>query len=379
MNGYAAALSRHPLPAHAVGEVAGEVLDALHGADPDLLWCSLTPHHAGALDDVVHALDALLGPRVLVGATAAGVLGGGHEVELGPGLAVFAATLPDTTLVPVHLRARPGAGGVDVEGWPDAAADADLLLTAVDPFSVPVDAVLAHLRDRAPGLAVLGGLASAANGVNRLVLDGEILADGMVGVALTDAPVRVVVSQGCRPVGEPLVVTDGGPGRIAELGGRPVADRLRELADAVPIEDRDLVRHGLTVGFAVDEHDVGSPRCDHLVREILGVERRTGSLTVAEGETVGRTIRFHVRDAAAADQDLRLLLADPDVDARAVLAFTCTGRGRALFGVPDHDVSVIEDRFGTIPVAGMACAGEIGPVGGRSHLHSFTAALACFT
>lgn len=379
MSTYAAALSRHPVPAHAVGEVAGEVLEALRGADPDLCWLSVTPHHVGALDDIVHALDAVLGPRVLVGATGTGVVGGGHEVELGPGLAVFAATLPATTLVPVHLRAVAGPDGAEVAGWPDAADDCDLLLTAVDPYTVPVDAVLDRLGRRRPGLRVLGGLASAANGVNRLVLDGAVLGDGMVGVACAGAPVVPVVSQGCRPVGEALVVTAGSPGRIDALGGRPVPECLHELAATLPEADRTLLRHGLTVGFAVDEGRVGLGRSDFLVREVLGLDRRTGALAVAEGPTVGRTVRFHVRDAAAADQDLRLMLADPEVEARAVLAFTCTGRGRALFGVPDHDASVIADRFGAVPVAGLACAGEIGPVGGRSALHSFTAALACFT
>ena len=192
-------------------------------------------------------------------------------------------------------------------------------------------------------------------------------------------PVVPVVSQGCRPVGEALVVTAGSPGRIEVLGGRPVPEVLHDLAGSLSEDDRALLRSGLTIGFAVDENRVGLGRSDYLVREVLGLDRRTGALAVSEGATVGRTVRFHVRDAAAADQDLRLMLADPDVDARAVLAFTCTGRGRALFGVPDHDTAVIADRFGAVPVAGFACAGEIGPVGGRSALHSFTAALACFT
>jgi len=379
VNTYAAALSGHPVPAHAVGEVAGEILDALAGSDPDLCWLTVTPHHVGALDDIVFALESLLGPRVLVGATATGVTGGGHEVEIGPGLSVFAATLPDTTLVPVHLRAVHGPDGADVAGWPEAADGADLLLAAVDPSTVPTDAVLNRLAGRHPGLVVLGGLASGATGVNRLVLDGEIHADGLVGVACTGAPVRAVVSQGCRPVGAPFVVTAGGPGRVEQLGGRAVAERLAELAEAAGPDVRPLLQQGLQLGFVVDEARAEFGRGDFLVREILGIDRRTGAMSVAEADTVGRTVQFHVRDAASADQDLRLMLADPEVDARAVLAFTCTGRGRALFGVPDHDVSVITDRFGAVPVAGMTCAGEIGPVGARSYVHAYTAALACFS
>jgi small ligand-binding sensory domain FIST len=49
-----------------------------------------------------------------------------------------------------------------------------------------------------------------------------------------------------------------------------------------------------------------------------------------------------------------------------------------MFGVEDHDASVIEDQLGGAPSAGFFAAGEIGPVGGRSFLHGFTATVAVF-
>ena len=87
-------------------------------------------------------------------------------------------------------------------------------------------------------------------------------------------------------------------------------------------------------------------------------------------------MQFHVRDAAAADEDLHEMLTG--VDAAAALLFTCNGRGRGLFGVPDHDAGVVDDLLGPLPTAGAFCAGEIGPVGGRNALHGFTASLAVF-
>ncbi|MBM3660653.1 MAG: hypothetical protein FJW95_14290, partial [Actinobacteria bacterium] len=116
-NRFAAALSQHPLPAHAVGEVAGQVLDQLAGADPDLLVCFASPHFVGALDDAIHALHALLTPRVLVGATAGGVLGGSHEAEDGVGFSVFAACLPGADLAPLSLRSEDTPDGPTVVGW----------------------------------------------------------------------------------------------------------------------------------------------------------------------------------------------------------------------------------------------------------------------
>ena len=378
MNRFAAGLSQHPLPAHAVGEVAGQVLDQLDGDDPDLLLCFASPHFVGALDDAVHALHALLTPRVLLGTTASGVLGGSHEAEDGVGFAVFAACIPDAGLEPIELRQEDTPDGPTVVGWPEREIEADLLLLAADPFSFPTEAFLRRLDDDRPGLAVLGGLASAAvrPGGNRLLLDGRITADGAAGVLVAGTGVRTVVSQGCRPVGEPFVVTRGRRNFVEELGGRPALERLRELADAVDDEERELLQRGLHMGFVVDEHRADFGRGDFLVRNILGADRDNGAIAVGEQVEVGRTVQFHVRDAAAADDDLRALLA-PET-ARGALVFTCNGRGRGFFGVPDHDAGVIAEQLGAIPAAGMFCAGELGPVGSRNALHSYTASLALF-
>jgi small ligand-binding sensory domain FIST len=87
-------------------------------------------------------------------------------------------------------------------------------------------------------------------------------------------------------------------------------------------------------------------------------------------------VQFHVRDATAADEDLREMLAGEE--ASAALLFTCNGRGRTFFGEPDHDAGVVDQLLGPLPVAGAFCAGEVGPVGGRALLHGFTASLALF-
>lgn len=378
MNRYAAALSQHPLPAHAVGEVAGQVLDQLGGDDPDLLVCFASSHLVGALDDVVHAIDALLTPRVLLGTTAGGVLAGSHEAEDGVGFAVFAACLPGADLAPVWLRSEPTPDGPTVVGWPEGAGDAEVLLLAADPFTFPTEAVLRRVDAELPGLAVLGGVASGAAqpGGNRLLVDGRIHADGAAGVLVRGVGVRTVVSQGCRPVGQPFVVTKSGRNSVEELGGRPALERLRELTEQVDDEDRVLLEQGVHAGFVVDEHRAEFGRGDFLVRGILGVDRATGAIGVGEPVEVGRTFQFHVRDAVAADDDLRSLLVRES--ARAALVFTCNGRGRAFFGDRDHDTGVIAETLGPIPLAGMFCAGELGPIGSRNALHSYTASLALF-
>src|SRR5688500_4825355 len=97
---FAAALSEHPVTAHAVGEVAGHLLDAV-GTTPDLVTVFVTPPHAGALEDVAHALDAILQPRTLLGCAAVSVVGEAREVEETPAVVAWAARTGP--VVPVRL------------------------------------------------------------------------------------------------------------------------------------------------------------------------------------------------------------------------------------------------------------------------------------
>jgi small ligand-binding sensory domain FIST len=225
----------------------------------------------------------------------------------------------------------------------------------------------------------MGGMASAGNraGANRLALDDRILDSGAVALICSDdVAVRAVVSQGCRPIGTPLTVTGADRNLVHELAGQPAMARLQELVQAATDAERDLMRDGLHLGVVVDEHKLDFSRGDFLVRNVLGADRRTGSIAIGDRVDVGTTVQFHVRDADAADEDLRSLL--HGVGGEAALLFTCNGRGRRLFSEPHHDAGVVEELLGPLPLAGAFCAGEIGPIGGRNFLHSFTASVAVF-
>lgn len=379
MRRYAAALSQHPVPAHAVGETAGSIIEQLDGDDPDLVVCFATAHFVDVFEDIAYSLRNLLDPRVLVGATAVSVIGGAQEIEHEPAVSLFAACVPDATLTPLALQVEQTPDGAAVVGWPDVDGEPSSLFLLADPFTFPTDAFLRRLDQDRPGLSVIGGLASAANqpGGNRILVDDRESAAGAVGVLLDGVDIQTVVSQGCRPIGSPYVVTRAERNYVAELAGQPALERLQALADGASEEDRELLRRGLHVGVVVDEHRSDFGRGDFLVRNVLGGDRESGVIAVGDQVDVGQTVQFHVRDAAAADEDLRALLAGQT--AAGAVVFTCNGRGRHLFGVPDHDAGVVEELLGPIPAAGAFCAGEIGPVGGRNFLHGFTASIALFT
>ena len=208
------------------------------------------------------------------------------------------------------------------------------------------------------------------------MLDDEVSRDGAVGVFLDGVDVGTVVSQGCRPVGQAFTVTRAERNLVLELGGQPALQRLQELAAGADEAERELLRRGLQVGVVVDEHQAEFARGDFLVRNVLGADPDAGAVAVGDQIEVGQTLQFQVRDGAAADEDLRALLGAQR--AAGALLFTCNGRGSHLFGTADHDSGLLDQLLGPLAVAGAFCAGELGPIGGRNFLHSFTASVALF-
>jgi small ligand-binding sensory domain FIST len=382
---FASALSEHPDPAEAAGEVIGSVLERL-GTEPDVAAVFASPQHRDAFGDIAAAVNRMLRPGVLVGTTAVAVLGGSREVEDAPAIGLWAARLTARP-GPVRLQATRTASGIALQGLSASTFEpGDALLLLADPFSLPVDAIIDALAEfEMPGASealsvpVVGGMASAANtpGGNRLVLDDEVMSSGGVGVILPGAvATRSVVSQGCRPIGEPMIVTRAEGNLVMEIAGRPALDRLDDLVRAADAEERSLLASGLQIGIAIDEHRETFERGDFLVRGVVGADRIQRALAVGDRVEVGTTVQFQVRDAVAADEDLRAMLADATGD--AALVFTCNGRGQRLFGEPDHDARVVHDTLGSPALAGMFCAGEFGPIGGRSFVHGFTASVLLF-
>lgn len=341
----------------------------LAGAVPDLAVVFATPDLMANAPGIAAIVQQELGPGALIGCTAEAVAGTGREVEQPPCLSLWAGALPGG---PVHAFAL------------DPAADAlprgdDAVILLADPFSFPPSA----LRDAhgAPlAGTIVGGMASGGRnpGDHRLVVDGSVLSHGAVGVVVPGA--RAVVSQGCRPVGPEMTITDGADGVIAELAGKPALERLREVVDGLPADERSLVEQGVLAGLVVDGNKPQLEQGDFLIRGILGGDPDTGALAVGEQVRVGQVMRLQVRDHRSADADLRRALATvPAGAARGALLFTCNGRGTRMSPGPHHDAAVIQEVLGPIPLAGMFCNGEIGPVGGRAHMHGFTATMAIFT
>ncbi len=342
---------------------------------PDLVALFCSGEHAEAAHDLADALCELAPGAAVLGACAAdGVIGAGREQQGGPALALLAVTLPPGARVtPFHAQVGEGHDGPELVGLPAPPRDA-LVVTLADPHSTPVGDLVAGLG----GAPVLGGFAGlGGHGAARLFTNGGCVEEGAVGVVLDGLPVRPIVSQGARPIGPELVVTAAERNLVLELAGRPALERVQQVVAELPLTDRLLLENGLLIGLVIDENRPEHGLGDFLVRVVLGADSTTGALGIGDIPRVGQTVRLHVRDAESASRELGAMLARHEAEpATAALLFACNGRGRNLFAEADHDAGAVARRLGSDAVAGCFCQGELGPVGGRTFVHGFTASVA---
>jgi small ligand-binding sensory domain FIST len=369
-------------PIEAFAEAASAAADRLGGPCDLAAVFAGAPHltHAGG---VLAAVQDRLAPRHLIGCGAGGVVGGGREIEEGPGAVVWALASPEARIETHHVSAARAGEEIELLGIPDAEAPAGAILALADPYSFSAEGLLERLNRERPGTPVLGGLASAAAaGSACLFRDREVVDEGAVLCTLDGLEVLACVSQGAEPVGPEMTITACEGNVIHELASTPAIERLTEAVAELEGSQRALAASGLLLGIVIDENQPDYERGDFLVRPVIGADESSGAIAIGERVRIGQTVRIHVRDPARADEDIRASLraqseALGEKGAAGVLLFTCNGRGRHMFTVPDHDVSAVEDALGA-PAGGFFCAGEIGPVGGRNFLHGFTATMAVF-
>jgi small ligand-binding sensory domain FIST len=371
----------------AAEQATAQALAPLAGRAPDLV-CAFV---SGDDPEVVAAAGRRVAERsaaaAMLGCSAGGVLAGDRGIEGRSAVAVWAAVLPGAQVRTFHLEVMTGGPTAAVVGLPPpGTAGNEVALLLADPWSFPVDGFVARANAAVPGLPVVGGLASGAvtAGRTRLFLDGRVVERGAVGALIAGTRATAVVSQGCRPVGPAMTVTAAAGNVVRGLAGLRALDKVEQVLSELSPQDQALATSGLQIGVATDEY---GDDLDYVVRGVVGLERETGGLVVGDLVQVGQTVRLQVRDADAADADLRALLAryrgaTRDAQTGGALLFSCNGRGASLFGSShrgaDHDAALVRSELAAQGLAGFFAAGEIGPVAGRNHLHGFTASLLAF-
>jgi len=392
----ATALSREPSLEAAVAELSASLRRSQGTASADLALVFCSTAYASDLQRLLPLLRQAIPAQHWLGCAGGGVVGTDaegtpHELENQPAISVTLLTLPGAQLQPFHLEAGPLP---DLDGpsqqWIDWVgadpAGSHSMLLFVDPGCPAINDLISGLDYAYPSAIKVGGIAGQHNASHGSLLLGDRVLEGAVG-CLIGGPWRIdpVVAQGCRPIGPVFEIERAERNVVQRLSsagsnGPPVAC-LQAILETLSPEERELVRHSLFLGVAKNSFQLpgGNEAGEEpafLVRNLIGVDPRTGSVAVGERLRVGQQVQFQLRDAEASRQEQRQLLRrqqSRQPQPLAALLFACLGRGQGLYGHADGDVRTCREQFPAVPVAGAFCNGEIGPVGGASHLHGYTA------
>lgn len=343
--------------------------------------------HATQILDIVrlHAQVPLL-----AGCSSTGLVADDQEIEAGAGIVLALYHLPGAQLKacrltqdqleeassPAYWHMETGLAPGETNGW----------LVFADPFHFDADRWLSGWNAAYPEIPIVGGLASGDISEQRtqVYLDGVVMEDGGVALSIAgDVTLESVISQGCTPIGETWTITKVDRNIVYEIGNRPAYQVLLETVAQLSPEDQALLRGNLFVGLVMNEYLEDFHRGDFLVRNVLGADPASGVIAVGAFPRLGQTMQFQKRDASAATEDMESLLgrAQERLSGRPIYGgclCSCNGRGQRLFARANHDAEMIQSYLGPVGLAGFFCNGEIGPVGGRSFLHGYTASVALF-
>ena len=327
---------------------------------------------------------------LLAGCSGAALICDSREFEDASGLVLALYSLPGAELRAVRFTQNEVELAGEKSFWPEqtgvAAAQTNGWLTFIDPFHLDAESWMRSWNESYAPLPVFGGLASGifADQTTQVYLDGEVFEDGGVAISVGGGvKLSGVISQGCTPIGETWTLTRVEQNLIHQIANRPAYTVLAETVQKLSPADQQKARGNLLIGLVVNEYREDFQRGDFLIRQLIGGDPNSGVLAVGALPRAGQTMQFQRRDAAAASDDLRELLERAKENLGGATIYggclcSCNGRGKNLFGAPDHDAALAQKEIGPLGLAGFFCNGEIGPVGEKNYLHSFTASLALF-
>ena len=368
-----------------IRETAGQLLRELD-APPTFALVFITPDYADRAAEVLELIRVYGHVATVVGCSGLGLAGHGREMEEGSGLSLMLVSLPGGTATavpfdqemveassgPAFWREKMGRPPEDVRAW----------LVFLNPYALNLELWLKQWNQAFAPIPAFGSVASGPEGDQEawVLCNGGVVPGGVALALEGDFAVQAVVSQGCKPIGEPLTVTQAERNVLLTLGSRPAYEVLSDVYKELSDSEREQARGHLFAGLAVSEYLDEYKRGDFLVRNIIGADPKSGAVAINALPRVGQTLQYQLRDSRMASDELRRLLREqaailPEPPFAALLC-TCHGRGQGLFGRAHHDAGLLNDYFPNLPMAGVFSKCQVGPVGDRSFAHGYTAAIA---
>ncbi len=417
----------HPQWQMAAGLVLAQLRALLalpdYASAPTLALLYITDHYAGSAQDILDHLSAEL-PDITdwSGTVGVGIASNNVEYFDEPALAVMLCELP-------HDQYRVFSG---VSPLPSSAGNrfkAHTALVHADAGTPDVAELIGEMAQRTDSGYVFGGLASSRSVTVQFALSGHgnvkgqgaaggVFSGGLSGVAFARDPSGAMalmsrVTQGCRPVSAEHEITACEANVVTGLDGQPALDvMLADLGVSLeqPREALARVRNTLVgLSLPADRLNDGPTRhagqfgADVLVRHLVGLDPARKGIAIAEVPSVGMTLAFCERNAAAARTDLIRVCAEIREElepqelslevasalhaseaesaphaARGIAGavyVSCSGRGGPHFGAPSAELQIVRRALGDVPLVGFFAGGEIA----RNHLYGYTGVLTVFT
>ncbi len=388
---WASSISTHESIERCIEETVKSVKHQLGGKEAHLSVVFVSPHHKSKFDLIPALLRENFSPGLILGCSGGGIIGGGYEIEHQTAFSLTTGHLPNVEITPISsdtLSLPEGETSPSVwRDWIGVKNEKNpQFIILADPFSFRGEEFLSGLDFAYPQSPKVGGLASGAqsHGGNVLYLGDKILDSGMVGVALSgNVTLDTIVAQGCRPIGKPMNITKCNQTLLETVDGKPPLQVLEEMVEDMNENDRKLIQTSLFLGIEMDPFNENPGQGDFLIRNLIGVDRDTGALSIGALLREGQLVQFHLRDKAMSSEDLNEMLtryqSKSNLDeASGALLFSCLGRGEYLYGEPNHDSEMFRKVLGNVPLGGFFCNGEIGPIGKTTFLHGYTSSFGIF-
>lgn len=386
---------------------------------PTLGLLYITDHYAAHAQEILDLLSAEL-PEVpdWSGTVGVGIASNNVEYFDEPALAVMLCELP-------HDQYRVFSGVSPLPSIASGRFKAHTALVHADSSTPDVAGLIEEMAQRVDSGYVFGGLASSRNGTVQFALSGYgnvkgqgaaggVFNGGLSGVAFTQgAALMSRVTQGCQPISGNHTITGCENNVVTELDGQPALDvMLAELGISLdqPREALAKVRTTLVGLSSPDDvpndthlHRAGQFGTEVVVRHIIGLDPARKGIAVTDALSVGMTLAFCERNAAAARADLVRVCAEireelepeeltlevasalsaPEAEsaphpARRIagaIYVSCSGRGGPHFGAPSAELQIVRRALGDVPLVGFFAGGEIA----RHHLYGYTGVLTVFT
>ncbi|MEM1222877.1 MAG: FIST N-terminal domain-containing protein [Verrucomicrobiota bacterium] len=242
--------------------------------------------------------------NTVIGCTSASLVADNREIENEAGFIASIHSLPETEanafyFPPDRIGMNIGNNSVAQRNTPQFT-DYNAWLLFASSQRIGGENWLKEWDKLTRGAVTVGGFANTGSEDQKCLLfhNGKVYEDGAVAVGFKGrVTIEPVISQGCRPVGVPWLVTKAELNVIHKVGNRPILEVLRDTLEDMSHVDKSLARGNIFIGLVLDEYKSTFGTGDFLVRNLAAIDPQSGAVAIATPPRVGQSMQFQIRDA----------------------------------------------------------------------------------